>query len=81
MMPFLYAEQDRKYLKTLNKLNRDEQELMKDVRGWTADSFFGEKVYKTLPDNSLPAISLSEYTCGVPKFTWQYNVITPDYWK
>ena len=58
------AERDREYLRQLRK-NRDyEAELMKDVPGWEVGTWFGQKVYKTTPDNELDRVSKLEFYAG-----------------
>ncbi|XP_049871553.1 NADH dehydrogenase [ubiquinone] 1 alpha subcomplex subunit 13 [Pectinophora gossypiella] len=59
--PMLLAERDRAYLKQLRK-NRDaEAELMKDVPGWEVGTFYGERVYKLLPPDTLVEPIFHEY--------------------
>ncbi len=50
LQPMLLAERDRAFIKHL-KQNRDaEEDLMKDVEGWEVGTYFGEPVFKTIPD-------------------------------
>ncbi|KAF5278650.1 hypothetical protein FQA39_LY00692 [Lamprigera yunnana] len=59
--PLLMAERDREYLKQLRR-NRDaERELMKNVEGWKVGTYYGEPIYKTLPDDSLIEPRIGEY--------------------
>merc|ERR1712004_601183 len=53
LQPLLLAERDRAFIKQL-KANRDaEEELMADTEGWEVGTWFGQKVYKTVPDDKL----------------------------
>lgn len=47
MEPIIEAEQDRLLLWQLRRNRDDENELMKDVKGWQTGTWFGEPVYKT----------------------------------
>lgn len=50
--PMLCAERDREYLKQLRK-NRDaETDVMAHVPGWEVGTYFGQPVYKTVPDST-----------------------------
>ena len=42
----------REYLKQLRKNREAEAELMKDVEGWEVGTYFGQPVYRTLPDDA-----------------------------
>jgi NADH dehydrogenase (ubiquinone) 1 alpha subcomplex subunit 13 len=79
-LPFLLAEQERKYLIQLHRIRENERQLMKDVPGWKVGTLFGEPVYKTLPKNYLPCVSPDEFTVGRPQSEWLYKVISPDFW-
>ena len=50
VQPMLLAERDRKYLKFLRVQRDAEVELMADVKDWEVGTYYGEKVYKTVPD-------------------------------
>ncbi|CAD5206214.1 unnamed protein product [Bursaphelenchus okinawaensis] len=50
MEPFLKAERDRKYLKTVKRNFELEEEIMKDVPGWQTGTWYGEPVYFTMGD-------------------------------
>ncbi|XP_026727679.1 NADH dehydrogenase [ubiquinone] 1 alpha subcomplex subunit 13 [Trichoplusia ni] len=68
--PMLLAERDRAYLKQLRK-NRDvETELMKNVPGWQVGTYFGEKVYKLLPEDTLVDTIFHEYYAHSSSRDW-----------
>lgn len=68
--PMLLAERDRAYLKQLRK-NRDaEAELMKDVPGWEVGTYYGEKVYKLLPPDTLVEPIFHEYYAHSRSWEW-----------
>lgn len=61
IMPLLFAERDRAYLKQL-KLNRaEEEDLMKNVPGWEVGTWYGEKIYNTVPEDTLINPNFKEY--------------------
>lgn len=51
LMPLLLAERDRGYIKEVKRVRDAEVDLMADVKDWEVGTWFGEKVYKTVPDN------------------------------
>ncbi|XP_063539904.1 NADH dehydrogenase [ubiquinone] 1 alpha subcomplex subunit 13 [Cydia strobilella] len=68
--PMLLAERDREYLKQLRR-NRDaEAELMKDVPGWEVGTYYGEKVYKLLPPDTLVEPIFHEYYAHTDPIAW-----------
>ncbi|CAH1637429.1 unnamed protein product [Spodoptera littoralis] len=68
--PMLLAERDRAFLKQLRK-NRDaEAELMKDVPGWEVGTYYGEKVYKLLPPDTLVEPIFHEYYAHSRPWEW-----------
>ncbi|CAH0399554.1 unnamed protein product [Chilo suppressalis] len=68
--PMLLAERDREYLKQLRK-NRDaEAELMKDVPGWEVGTYYGERVYKNLPPDTLVEPIFHEYYAHADPKEW-----------
>uniref|UniRef100_A0A2A4JPG5 NADH dehydrogenase [ubiquinone] 1 alpha subcomplex subunit 13 n=1 Tax=Heliothis virescens TaxID=7102 RepID=A0A2A4JPG5_HELVI len=68
--PMLLAERDRAFLKQLRK-NRDaEAELMKDVPGWEVGTYYGEKVYKLLPPDTLVEPIFHEYYAHSRSWDW-----------
>merc|ERR1712154_353775 len=55
--PFLHAERDRVYLKHL-RTNRDEEnELMKNVKGWETGTLWGVPVYYNLRDRFIRPVT------------------------
>ena len=76
-MPFLYAEQERKYLINLYKMRENERELMKDHPGWKVGTLYGEPVYKTLPKDVLPAVNAEEFHQGRSMSEWLEKVVSP----
>ncbi|XP_047995832.1 NADH dehydrogenase [ubiquinone] 1 alpha subcomplex subunit 13 [Leguminivora glycinivorella] len=68
--PMLLAERDREYLKQLRR-NRDaEADLMKDVPGWEVGTYYGEKVYKLLPPDTLVEPIFHEYYAHTDPMAW-----------
>lgn len=51
LQPLLLAERDRAYIKEVKKVRDAEVDLMSDVKDWEVGTWFGEKVYKTVPEN------------------------------
>merc|ERR1712083_1197681 len=43
--PFMFAEQDRQFLRHLWNNREEERELMKNVPGWKVGTWYGEPVY------------------------------------
>lgn len=80
-VPFLYAEQERKYLINLHKIREAERELMKDHPGWEVGTLYGEKLYKTMPKDFLPPVSGAEFAFGRSVEEWLYKVANMDFWK
>jgi len=81
MAPFLYSEQDRKFLKVLKRNRIDEEYIMKGVPGWTPGTFFGEPIYKTAPPNLLQTPFVNEFMMGRPRTEWTSKVVVPDWYK
>lgn len=79
-MPFLYAEQERKYLINLYKMRERERELMKDHPGWKVGTLYGEPVYKTLPKDVLPTPNADEFALGRTHDEWTLKVVMPYFW-
>ncbi|XP_045450375.1 NADH dehydrogenase [ubiquinone] 1 alpha subcomplex subunit 13 [Melitaea cinxia] len=68
--PMLLAERDREYLKQLRR-NRDaEAELMRDVPGWEVGTYYGERVYKMLPPDTLVEPIFHEYYAHSSPTEW-----------
>ncbi|CAH0587936.1 unnamed protein product [Chrysodeixis includens] len=68
--PMLLAERDRAYLKQLRK-NRDaETELMCNVPGWEVGTYYGEPVYKLLPEDALVDPIFHEYYAHSSSWDW-----------
>lgn len=61
LFPLLYAERDREFLKQLRRNRNEEAELMKNVEGWKVGTWYGEKIYNTLPDDTLVEPQIFEY--------------------
>ena len=51
LAPLLMAERDRAYIKEVKKIRDAEIELMADVEDWEVGTWWGQKVYKTVPDH------------------------------
>ncbi|CAD7086973.1 unnamed protein product [Hermetia illucens] len=61
ILPLLLAERDREYLKQLRR-NRDEEEkLMANVKGWKVGTWYGEPIYKTIPEDTLLEPNFKEF--------------------
>ncbi|RWS09631.1 NADH dehydrogenase [ubiquinone] 1 alpha subcomplex subunit 13-like protein [Dinothrombium tinctorium] len=77
--PFLYAEKDRGFLKELKALREYERDLMKDHPYWEVGTLYGDHVYRSLPKDHFPIITISEYYSHRPFFDqWEYT--WPDHW-
>lgn len=79
--PFLWAEQDRKFLKVMKNLRRDEEYVMQGVPGWSAGTLFGEPIYKTGPKDKIQGPSIDEWIVGRSRGEWTRKVIVPDWYK
>ncbi|KAI1722516.1 GRIM-19 protein [Ditylenchus destructor] len=76
MDPFLSAERDRYWLKLLKKNLELENEVMKDVPGWKAGTWYGEPVFFTLGDKWWDPHYFEVYTHSrnidrKEEFTWR----------
>ncbi|XP_075979395.1 NADH dehydrogenase (ubiquinone) B16.6 subunit [Anticarsia gemmatalis] len=70
IFPMLLAERDREFLKQLRR-NRDaEAELMCNVPGWEVGTYYGEKVYKLLPEDTLVEPIFHEYYVHTEPSNW-----------
>lgn len=61
IMPLLFAERDREYLKQLRRNRDEEAKLMANVPGWEVGTWYGEPVFKTLPKDTLVDPSFREF--------------------
>lgn len=59
--PILIAERDREFLRQLRRNRDEEAELMKNVPGWEVGTWYGEPVYKTLPEDTLVTPIFKEF--------------------
>lgn len=50
-----------RYLKQVRKNREAEEKLMKNVKGWKTGTLYGERVYKTVPENEFIEPGLNEY--------------------
>lgn len=67
--PLLLAERDREFLKQLRRNRDEEARLMKNVEGWKVGTYYGEPIFKTLPQGSWLEPSIQEfYTHSHPSF-------------
>lgn len=78
VQPFMYAEQERKFLRHLRNSREDERELMKDHPGWQVGTLYGERIFKTLPKDVLPPINHADYTAHNPEWVWFRHFTLPD---
>ncbi|KAH8386523.1 hypothetical protein KR093_001039 [Drosophila rubida] len=61
IFPILIAERDREFLRQLRRNRDEEAELMKNVPGWEVGTWYGEPVYKTLPEDRLVSPLFREF--------------------
>ncbi|XP_066993771.1 NADH dehydrogenase [ubiquinone] 1 alpha subcomplex subunit 13 [Anabrus simplex] len=61
LYPLLLAERDREYLKQLRRNRDEEAKLMENVEGWQVGTWYGEPIYKTLPEDTLVKPLFQEY--------------------
>lgn len=59
--PILQAERDRELLKQLRRNRDEEAKLMANVEGWQVGTWYGEKIYNTIPDNTFVLPKFYEY--------------------
>ena len=75
-MPLMLAERDRHYIRACRN-NRDaELDLMADVPEWECGTWYGQKVFKTVPDSDL----LHYYSLGRPSPEYGAH-FEPRLWK
>lgn len=77
--PFLFAEQERKYLSYLRAIREEERELMKNVPGWKLGTLYGEPVFKTLPKDMIPPISMVDFAVHRPSNEFIDRVVVLDF--
>lgn len=77
--PFIFAEQERLFLRQLRIIRDEEKELMKDHPGWKLATLYGEPVYKTLPKDYLPPVAAMDYIVHRSEAEWRYHVALPDF--
>jgi NADH dehydrogenase (ubiquinone) 1 alpha subcomplex subunit 13 len=65
--PFLAAENDRSFLKTLISNKEEEEKLMKNVPGWKTGTLFGEKFFRTVPSDHLDPVKLFVFYAHRPQ--------------
>ena len=61
LMPLLFAERDREYLKQIRRNRDEEAKLMANVPGWEVGTLYGEPVFKTLPKDTFVDPTYREY--------------------
>lgn len=61
LMPLLFAERDREYLKQIRRNRDEEAKLMANVPGWEVGTLYGEPVYKSQPKDTFIDPSFREY--------------------
>jgi len=69
--PFLTAERDRLWLKTLAKNRQMENEVMKDVPGWVTGTWYGEPVYFTLGEKWWDPTALEFFAHSEDNSVWR----------
>jgi len=85
--PFVLAERDRIWLRYLRKMREAETELMKDVPGWQAGTWYGEPVYFTVGDkwqdpNEFEMFAHARYMDGrwITRFKLHDGWAGPHWW-
>ncbi|XP_043286503.1 NADH dehydrogenase [ubiquinone] 1 alpha subcomplex subunit 13 [Venturia canescens] len=73
LIPILWAERDRAFLKQTIKNRDEEADLMKDYPGWEVGTYFGEPIYKTVPEDTFIVPQLNEYAVHAPKYGITYQ--------
>lgn len=63
MVPIVWAERDREYLKQIRRNRDEEAKLMANVPGWKVGTWFGEPVYKTVSKGEWLDPSFFEFYC------------------
>ncbi|XP_055325678.1 NADH dehydrogenase [ubiquinone] 1 alpha subcomplex subunit 13 [Sitodiplosis mosellana] len=63
MLPIVFAERDREYLKQIRRNRDEEARLMANVEGWKVGTWFGEPVYKTVKSDDWIDPSIQEFYC------------------
>ncbi|KAL2724652.1 NADH dehydrogenase ubiquinone 1 alpha subcomplex subunit 13 isoform X2 [Vespula maculifrons] len=61
LMPILLAERDRTFLKQIKRNVAEEKELMKYYPGWKVGTYFGDPIYKTVPEDQFIEPNHIEY--------------------
>lgn len=61
LMPLLFAERDREYLKQIRRNRDEEAKLMANVPGWEVGTLYGEPVYKSQDKDTFVDPSFREY--------------------
>ncbi|XP_055385802.1 NADH dehydrogenase [ubiquinone] 1 alpha subcomplex subunit 13 [Condylostylus longicornis] len=59
--PLLVAERDREFLKQLRKNRDEESRLMANIKDWEVGTWYGEPIFKTLPEDELISPSFKEF--------------------
>uniref|UniRef100_A0A1B6E8A5 NADH dehydrogenase [ubiquinone] 1 alpha subcomplex subunit 13 n=1 Tax=Clastoptera arizonana TaxID=38151 RepID=A0A1B6E8A5_9HEMI len=68
--PMLLAERDREYLKQLRRNRDEEAKLMQNVEGWEVGTFYGEPIYKTIPQDTFVGPMMKEYYIHAKDSEW-----------
>ncbi|KAK2583373.1 hypothetical protein KPH14_009364 [Odynerus spinipes] len=61
LKPLLLAERDRAFLKQLKRNREEEKELMKYYPSWKVGTYYGEPIYRSLPEDQLVEPDAYEY--------------------
>lgn len=59
--PILLAERDRSYLKQLRRNRDEETDLMKNIQDWKVGTWYGERIFKTIPAEHLVDPQFKEF--------------------
>ncbi|KAK7087018.1 NADH dehydrogenase (ubiquinone) 1 alpha subcomplex [Halocaridina rubra] len=66
LLPLLFAERDRAFLKQVRANREEEEKLMANVEGWETGTYYGEPIYKTVPKNKLIDPIIQEFYAHGP---------------
>ncbi|XP_064097459.1 NADH dehydrogenase [ubiquinone] 1 alpha subcomplex subunit 13-like [Macrobrachium nipponense] len=66
LLPLLMAERDRSLLLQLRKNRDEEASLMSGVEGWEVGTYYGEPIYKTVPQSKFMDPIPKEYYAHGP---------------
>jgi len=64
-----------RYLKECRRIREEEEQVMKDVKGWEVGTYFGEPIYKTRPKDEWHDVQVNEMYAHSPYLSqrWATN--------